>query len=403
MTQQRNIVVLGASYAGLGAAHYTLKHVIPQLPSEPDISYKLVLVNPSSRFYARHASPRAIASEKLMPYDKIFVPIEPGFGIYGSTFRFVQGKAVEWDPEDRAVTIETVERNTEVIKYHALVLATGSKTYSPLFSSRDGEYTDVKQALDALHSKLAEEPTRIVITGGGPTAVETAGELGEALNGSAGWFSSQPAPRAKITLITNADNLLPQLRPAIGKQAELFLNRLRVEVRYQTKVSSCRETADGKTRATLHDGEELEADIYIPAIGVQPMSAYVPSNLKDSRGYVKQNHQTLRVNEAGPLVYALGDVGTYSRNSIMDILNSVGVLGVNMKRDLLAAHHDLHAKPQGKDKHYEPNMKETLIVPVGRNKGKQIEDGTACLLGLTRLRCRCRLWLESTEHLCMVN
>ena len=60
----------------------------------------------------------------------------------------------------------------------------------------------------------------------------------------------------------------------------------------------------------LHDGEELDADIYIPATGVRPMSEYVPQDLKDKKGYVINNESTLRVDAAGPRVYAVGDVGS---------------------------------------------------------------------------------------------
>ena len=34
MSEPRNIVVLGASYAGIGIAHYFLHHVYPHLPKD---------------------------------------------------------------------------------------------------------------------------------------------------------------------------------------------------------------------------------------------------------------------------------------------------------------------------------------------------------------------------------
>ncbi|KAK3616790.1 hypothetical protein LTR56_025721 [Elasticomyces elasticus] len=370
MPEQRNIVILGASYAGLGAAHSILKHILPSLPSDGPASYKVILVNSSSKWFVRHASPRAAASEQLIPYDKLFLDIEPGFKQYGLNFEFIEGKASAWDPTDRDVSIVTAGGEQVEVRYHALVLATGSKTYSPLFSATEDGHQQTRSELDAIHAKLTSPVNHMVIVGGGPTAVETAGELGEYLNGAAGWFASRPSsPKASITVITNSSQLLPQLRRTIGQQAERFLNRVGVDVRYETKVSSSHSEPNGKTVVVLHDGEEIETDIYIPAMGIQPLSSYVPAELKNEAGYIKQNIGTLRVDAAGARVYAIGDVGEASHNSIMDIIDQIPVLTTNIRRDLLAAHKDIRAKADSKDRVFQVNTTETQLVPVGRSKG----------------------------------
>ena len=123
------------------------------------------------------------------------------------------------------------------------------------------------------------------------------------------------------------------------------------------------------TFASLTLGEEVEADIYIPAMGTIAMSEYVPQHLKNARGKVAQNNSTLRVDSAGPRVYAIGDIGTHGSDGIMDILEGVPVMETNLKRDLLAAHVNPDAKPTGKDREFVKNEKETQLVPVGRSKG----------------------------------
>ena len=51
-------------------------------------------------------------------------------------------------------------------------------------------------------------------------------------------------------------------------------------------------------------------------------------------------------------------------------MTEIPVLASNMKRDLLASHEGgIGAKPQGKDRIYEPELKELQIVPVGRGGG----------------------------------
>lgn len=94
MPETRNILVLGASYAGLGATHYFLRHVYPHLPRVAAIEYKVVLVDASSKMFQRTASPRALVSPELISPEQIFLDIEPGLQQYGDKVRLVQAKAI---------------------------------------------------------------------------------------------------------------------------------------------------------------------------------------------------------------------------------------------------------------------------------------------------------------------
>lgn len=236
MSETRNIIFLGASYAGISATHYFLKHVYPRLPTSSTIKYQVILVNASPKWYQRHASPRAIATSDLMPNEKIFLDIEPGFKQYGDKVKFVVGKATSWDPEKRVLFISEPSGKEVAFSYDSLVLATGSKSQSAIWSSYGNGHEEIEAALADVNVQVKAAKS-IVIAGGGPAGVETAGEIAEYLNGTPGWFQSRPKnPKAQITLITSADKLLPRLRPALAKQAEHDLNRLGVDVRYNTKV-----------------------------------------------------------------------------------------------------------------------------------------------------------------------
>ena len=117
MTETRNIVILGASYAGLGASHYFLKHDYPDLPTDPNVTYKAILIDPSSKFYLRHASPRAIVSKDTIPTDKLFLNIEPGYEQYGDKVEFLQGKATSWDEIARILRIVKADGSEVTIGY----------------------------------------------------------------------------------------------------------------------------------------------------------------------------------------------------------------------------------------------------------------------------------------------
>ena len=109
VVETRNIIFLGASYAGLGASHYFLKHVHPHLPTDQDITYKAILIDPSAKWYLRHASPRAVVSAEIIPADKLFLDIEPGYRQYGDKVEFVQGKATSWDETSRTLTLSKAD------------------------------------------------------------------------------------------------------------------------------------------------------------------------------------------------------------------------------------------------------------------------------------------------------
>jgi len=372
MSETRNIVFLGASYAGISATHYFLKHVYPHLPASPGIKYKVILINDSPKWFLRHASPRAIASAELMPNKKIFLDIEPGFAQYGDKVQFMVGKATSWDPEKRVLFVSPSGGKEVPVSYHALVLATGSKSASPIWSSYGNGHGEIEAALADTNAQIKRAKS-IVIAGGGPAGVETAGEIAQYLNGTPGWFQKKPAnPKAQITLLTSSDKLLPRLRPAIAKQAERDLNRLGVEVKYNIKVLESSTTTGETTVLTLSNKTTLQTDLYLPALGSRPLTSYIPPHLLDpSTSRLLTTESTLRATPAaGPLVYALGDITSFTRNSIPEILAQVPVLASNMKRDLLASHEQgFGAKPAGKDRIYEPELRELQIVPVGRGGG----------------------------------
>lgn len=369
MSDFRDIVVVGGSYAGLSVAHYFLKHVQATLPK--DGNYRVILLNPATHLYHRVGSPRATVSEELYPESKSFHDIQAGFKQYSSNiFIFIQGKAKSMDTASRTITIERTSTGaTEALPYYALVLATGTRSMATTLSNQGASHEEIQKDLSAMRQKL-KSAKKIIVAGGGPAGVETVGEIGEASNGAAGWFSSRPSSlKAEVTLIAGGDRLLPILRVSLSKQAEIYLNRVGVDVVYNSRVSKSEQAAGGKTKVVLGNGEEVLCDVYIPAIGVVPMTEYVPKTLLTDKGYVKTNGKTLRVDEAGPRVYAVGDCGSYTRGGIIDICDAVPALLTNMKRDLLAAVSNPDAKPEGGDRIFTTITAETQLVPVGQNKG----------------------------------
>lgn len=382
MSDTRNIVVLGASWAGLSFAHYYLKHIHSLAKTAtPNVTYKLVIVDPSTHFFWRVGAPRALVDTKSLGNEKMFTPIAKGLKQYpADAYTLIQAEATVLDTTARTVTLANKSNNTtNTIPYYSLIIATGAQCPSPL-TSLQGEHTTTLNALEEMNKRLASAK-EIVIAGGGPVAVEVAGEIGERYN-SAG-------KKINITIITGNDKILPVLRPALSSKAEGLLKKVGVNVVYKTRVTkaeSASETktenqngtgngppgaVDGRTTVYLDNGKTMTADIYIPATGVTPNTSFLPKSLIDTDGYVRCNKSTLRVDEAGPRVYCIGDVGNYSRGGILDCYSAIPVLAINMTNDLAIgmANADQHTGPSKKDKIFKADTSETQVVPVGSKGG----------------------------------
>ena len=370
-TAEKKIVILGGSYGGVSTAHYLLKHAVPHLP-EP-VSYKVIVVSASSQVMCRPACPRAMISDDMFNQDKLFVDIPKLFQQYPEgSFRFIHGTATELDHTNRTVSINLATGNTEKIDFHALVIATGASTPSPLLGlNRDAEF--LRSNWTAFRKALPNAKS-IVIAGGGPAGIEVAGELGEFLNGRAGWFHSKLAnPRVSITVVTASSKILPVLRPHIAKTAEEYLAKVGVTVVKNTRIKSVEPSDVGtdsvatKATLTLEDGKTLNADLYIPATGTKPNTSFIDGTLLTTDGRVDTNASTLRVDKAGPRIYAVGDVASYARPAIHITFNAIPVLCANIKRDLLLAS-GKEESSVGKDRVFKEDTSETQMVPIGKSK-----------------------------------
>jgi NADH dehydrogenase FAD-containing subunit len=357
MSETRNIVVVGANFAGLSAAHYIVKHTLPQLAKSENAKYVLHIVNESTHFWWHIGAPRELVSVTDAPHDKYFKPIMDGFKQYTQykdSIIFHQGSATGIDVETRTITYTPFgSEASEGLPYYALVIATGVRSPTPC-TTLHGDHNISIKALEEMNTRLASAK-EIIIGGGGPVAVETAGEIGAKLNG-----------KANITLITAGDKLLPRLRKALAEKAQNQLAAVGVTVLYNTKISDHTQGPDGKTEVHLSTGKTLSADVYIPAIGVTPSTSFVPEALKKSDGWIDANPSTLRVDAAGPRVYAVGDVAKVDQGGVLNLYNSIPVFGANFAHDVLG---DAGVGSVPAERVYAPKESETQVVPIGPKGG----------------------------------
>lgn len=385
-SKPKNIVILGGSFAGVSIAHYVLKHVIPVLPV--NTVHRVILVSAASQAMCRPACPRAMISDEFFDQSQLFVSIEKQFLRYHDDhFRFVHGTATKLDHENRAVVVKLANGGIEDIDYHALVIATGASTPSPLLGL-DTDADNLKSEWKKFRAALPNA-TSIVIAGGGPTGIETAGELGEYLNGRPKMFGSKQNPKVPITVVTSGSQILPFLRPSLATKAEAALAKVGVTVLKNTRVKLSQASTDDETnknddsntsnakshdiygeKTTIHldNNETLEADIYIVAAGTKPNTSFIDPALLTPDHRVETNSTTLRVDKAGERVYAIGDASSYARPAIHIIMDAVPVLGANIKRDL-----QLASGKEGSfvnpEREFKEDKRETQMVPIGKGAG----------------------------------
>jgi apoptosis-inducing factor 2 len=373
---KQNIIIIGGSYGGISTAHYLLKHVMPKLP-DPQ-TYQVILISSSAEVLCRPACPRAMISNDMFPQHKLFVSISENFASYSKDiFRFIHATVTRLDLKARKVIYTRAERTTEQLGFLAVVIATGSSTPSPLFTLTDssqlrGDWTEFREALATAQS--------IVIAGAGPVGIETAGELGEYLNGRPGRFfpSKNGSPKVSISVISSTPQVLPYLGAHTGLRAEKYLENVGVQVIKSTRVTDVTYTDPSKpisspAMISLSQGDPIAADLYIPATGEHTPNL---SFLTDEfwAGQKRMETRTMRVrdlraeNDPYARIYAIGDCAQHHRPAIHLIFDAVPVLCANLKRDLLLAAGKQESEV-GEEKGYKEDKRTTQMVPIGRSAG----------------------------------
>ena len=249
----------------------------------------------------------------------MFRSIAEAFKEYPSgQFKFIQGSAKGVDAEKKVVTLE----DGTILSYAALVIATGTKSESPLWTL-NGPHEETMQAHKDIQAALPNAKS-VLIAGGGPAGVESTGEI-------AARFP------AKVTILSGSTRLLTRSEDeSFGHDAENRLKEMGVEVIHNVRVTLVKK---GKpTEVTLSDGTIRQVDLYIDATGGRPNNSFVPSSWLNEKGQILNDYDTMRVKiPSVKYVYAIGDVASYSRGAAVDVGNAVPPLGTSVYLDLEAA------------------------------------------------------------------
>jgi NADH dehydrogenase FAD-containing subunit len=358
MTKQVDVVIIGASFAGLPIAHSLLNSTL---------SIKVTLINPSPTFYFPIAAPRILAKPAAFRSDEYLISIEDAFRQYSSqSFKFVKGKVTSLSVEEKTVLVD----GQGLFSFDYLVIASGSTTESSITSGstpipfKASNSDDMRSRIKAAQ-ELISTSSSIVIGGGGPIAVELAGELAEA--------AMEVEKPVSITIVSATERVLPMLKISGSEAAMKLLKNKNVVVRSSRKVIKTTPPVKGlgSWEIFLDNEEKLEADLYISATGAIPNNNFVPQEFLDEKGWVKVD-QELRIRgkegQAPLPIFAAGDITNNSMRLSFKAQEQAAVVAANIIADISG---------RTTRRSYDQGQCILMMVPVGST------GGTGQVFGLT--------------------
>lgn len=191
---------------------------------------------------------------------------------------------------DGCVQINSSKENADqIIAGDVIILATGSAP-----ATFPGLAPDHKAILDSTDLMFIDEPPKsLIIIGAGPIGLELADFFS--------WFGT------KIILVEAALQLAPTEDEDIAEELKRSLTRQKCDIHTGIGARSL-ITVDDKARLELTNGEMIEAEKALLAIGRKPVTAGLNLDAAscevDKRGFLKVNQYL----EAAPGIYAIGDV-----------------------------------------------------------------------------------------------
>jgi NADH dehydrogenase len=175
------------------------------------------------------------------------------------------------------------------------------------------------EAADRTPSTVDDGALNIVVVGGGPTGVETAGALAELYSGVFREdYPDLPHQEARIVLVEAGPEIFPMFKENLRSYTVGALTKRGVEVMTGEVVDSV-----APTRVRLKSGTELPAHTLVWGAGLQGNALTQALGLELERGNRIGVDEELRV--AGhPEVYAVGDVAAITDAKTGQVLPQLG-------------------------------------------------------------------------------
>ncbi|KAK8131558.1 FAD/NAD(P)-binding domain-containing protein [Apiospora sp. TS-2023a] len=280
----RNIVIIGASYAGYHAAQVIASGLPPKSP------YRVVIIEPHSHFHFTWVLPRFCVMEQQE--HKAFIPYGPYLkGAPEGRVRWVHERVAQVGRD--SVRLETSQ---EQIPYAFLVIATGSGAADGLPSRVAADTKADGMALLQDMQCNIKQAQHLVVVGGGAAGVELAAD------------AKQRYPEKHVTLVHSRKAVMHRFGPELQAAALQGLEDLGVEVVLQERTTSS-SIVEGQV--TLQSGRRIECDFLVNCTGQKPSSSIMAGlapEVISPTGTIRVKPTLQIQDEKLPNVYVCGDV-----------------------------------------------------------------------------------------------
>ncbi|KAM5345841.1 hypothetical protein ACJ41O_011702 [Fusarium nematophilum] len=280
----RNIVIVGANFAGYQAAR------VLALNLPPNSDFRVVIVEPNSHFQFTWVLPRYCVAKGHE--HKAYIPYGPNLkGAPEEAFRWVRDRAV-------GVTkthVKLQDGGEEDIPYEYLIVATGSLVEGLPSRSNATDKLESMRRLQKMQEEI-EKATKIVVVGGGAAGVELATD------------AKSKYPDKTVVLVHSRKAPMHRFGEDLQKSAVEGMEKLGVELILEDRVVN--EDKDAGA-VTLRSGKVIECDYFVNCTGQRPASDILkdlaPNAISES-GHIKVK-PTLQIDDPSlPNIYACGDV-----------------------------------------------------------------------------------------------
>ena len=263
MTEQPQVVILGAGFGGLG--------VVERLRDAP---VQITLIDKHD-YHTFQPLLYQVATDELGPAEVAF-PIRELLHLHPN-LRFHQSAVQRIDLANKQVSVADIPP----LRYDYLVVALGAvvnffhtpgaEQYAwPMYTLDDALRLKSKilstfETVDKNPALIGEGALNFCIVGGGPTGVEVAGAITELLRSEFSQdYPNLPVAQARVLLFEHSPHVLAPFQPALRQYARETLEKRGVEVHTRVGVSKV-----NAYNIELSTGESIKTQTLIWAAGLQ--------------------------------------------------------------------------------------------------------------------------------------
>jgi NADH dehydrogenase len=231
------------------------------------------------------------------------------------------------------------------------------------------------EAADRDPGLIEDGALNIVIVGGGPTGVESAGALAELYRANfAKDYPRIPQEQARITLVEAGPVLFSMFRPKLQGYAKRALEKRGVDVLLGEVVASI-----DPTRVTLRSGTVLKAHTLVWGAGLQAHPIATSLGLPLERGDRIPVGPDLSI-QGHPEVFAVGDVAWITDTGTGTVLPQLGSVALQAGED---AGKNIARRIEGKDTEPFVYKDKGTMATIGRGAGVVQFHGGRTMTGKT--------------------